>query len=159
MPGHRPSLVMASLWQTPQASILMRTCPVPGSGISRSTISRGRFGRLTCTARIFGIIPPLVVISLACLCARNPWRIQPFTLAARDPRSGPVNLFMMRAQPNSTGSIEARPVRFRGSRRVRRACHRVGHGCRRVGENSRTVPSSSPPLKQTCDTVLRSVPA
>src|ERR1019366_2195830 len=37
MPGHEPSLVSASLWQTPQACTLMRTCPAPGVGISRST--------------------------------------------------------------------------------------------------------------------------
>ena len=29
-----------SLWQTPQACTLMRTCPAPGLGISRSTISK-----------------------------------------------------------------------------------------------------------------------
>ena len=37
-----------SLWQTPQACTLIRTCPAPGSGISRSTISEicSGFGNL-----------------------------------------------------------------------------------------------------------------
>src|SRR6266567_1581695 len=38
MPGHAPSFVSTSLWQIPQARTLMRTCPTPGLGISRSTI-------------------------------------------------------------------------------------------------------------------------
>src|SRR5262249_28848748 len=40
MPGHAPSFVSTSLWQTPQACTLMRTSPAPGSGTSRSTISK-----------------------------------------------------------------------------------------------------------------------
>ena len=35
-----PSLVKASLWQTPQACTLIRTWPGPGSGMSRSTSSK-----------------------------------------------------------------------------------------------------------------------
>src|SRR6266850_8286934 len=60
MPGQIPSLVAESLWQTPQASTLIRTCPELGSGISRSTISKGPLGRETCTARIFDMISPIV---------------------------------------------------------------------------------------------------
>src|SRR6266487_4239801 len=40
-PGHRPSLTNTSLWQIPHASTFTRTCPAPGSGISRSTNSTG----------------------------------------------------------------------------------------------------------------------
>src|SRR5437016_2896990 len=57
--GKVPSLVRLSLWQMPQAWTLIRTNPGPGSGISRSTISKGAFGRVTCTTRILGITPPL----------------------------------------------------------------------------------------------------
>ena len=53
----KPSLVRLSLWQMPQACTLIRTDPAPGSGISRSTISKGAFGRATCTARILDIAP------------------------------------------------------------------------------------------------------
>src|SRR5262245_65960132 len=55
MPGKRPSLVSASLWQMPQASTLIRTEPGPGSGIGRSTISQGALGRRTCATRIVGM--------------------------------------------------------------------------------------------------------
>ena len=37
----------------PQAWTLIRSHPACGSGISRSTISNGPFGLVTCTARIF----------------------------------------------------------------------------------------------------------
>src|SRR6266852_937539 len=43
----------------PHAWTLIRTDPGPGSGISRSTISRGAFGWVTWTARILGITPPI----------------------------------------------------------------------------------------------------
>src|SRR5262249_53363969 len=36
----------------PQACTLIRTLPGPGSGIGRSTISKGPFGRETCATRI-----------------------------------------------------------------------------------------------------------
>src|SRR3954453_22600767 len=52
MPGHWPSLVKTSLWQTPQAWTLIRTDPGPGSGIGRSTSSRGPPGRETWATRI-----------------------------------------------------------------------------------------------------------
>src|SRR5437764_9555268 len=52
MPGQRPSLVIASLWQMPQAWTLIRTDPGPGSGIGRSTSSRGPPGRETWATRI-----------------------------------------------------------------------------------------------------------
>src|SRR5262249_9785948 len=52
MPGHWPSLVKTSLWQTPQAWTLIRTAPGPGSGIGRSTSSRGPPGRETWATRI-----------------------------------------------------------------------------------------------------------
>jgi len=47
---------MESLWQIPHACTLIRTVPGLGSGILRSTISKGPFGRGICTARIVGII-------------------------------------------------------------------------------------------------------
>src|SRR5690348_15987972 len=52
MPGHWPSMVKTSLWQTPQAWTLIRTDPGPGSGIGRSTSSRGPPGRETWATRI-----------------------------------------------------------------------------------------------------------
>jgi hypothetical protein len=61
MPGQVPSFVNESLWQTPQASTLMRTNPAPGSGISRSTISIGPFILAICATRIFGMVPPINV--------------------------------------------------------------------------------------------------
>ncbi len=54
---------MVSLWQMPQAWTLIRTDPGPGSGISRSTISKRAFGWATCTARILGIIPPITIMA------------------------------------------------------------------------------------------------
>src|SRR4030095_2529704 len=45
----------------PHDSTFTRTCPAPGSGISRSTISKGPFGRVTCATRIFDIAPPIYV--------------------------------------------------------------------------------------------------
>jgi hypothetical protein len=45
-------MTMASLWQTPQASTLIRTWARPVSGIGRSTISKFPPGLLTCTAFI-----------------------------------------------------------------------------------------------------------
>src|SRR5215213_2491805 len=55
MPGQSPSFVSESLWQTPHASTRTRTSPAPGSGISRSTISKGPPGRVTCATRIVGM--------------------------------------------------------------------------------------------------------
>jgi hypothetical protein len=52
--------VSESLWQTPQACILMRTSPATGLGISRSTISKSAPGLGTCAAFI-GAIPTFVV--------------------------------------------------------------------------------------------------
>src|SRR5579864_1864531 len=63
MPGHWPSLVKTSLWQTPQAWTLIRTDPGPGSGIGRSTSSRGPPARETCTARIVAL---RMFISVSC---------------------------------------------------------------------------------------------
>ena len=51
-----------SLWQMPQACTLIRTDPAPGSGIGRSTISKGPFGRETCTTRIVAMIPPILFL-------------------------------------------------------------------------------------------------
>src|SRR5579864_7838600 len=54
-----------SLWQTPQACTRMRTSPVPGLGISRSTISKPAPGLEICatfmvaTATVVAINPPL----------------------------------------------------------------------------------------------------
>src|SRR5271167_1514873 len=55
MPGKRPSLVITSLWQTPQAWTRILTCSGPGCGISRSTISKSPPAFGTCTAFIFAI--------------------------------------------------------------------------------------------------------
>src|SRR5262249_23625020 len=55
--GNSPSLVTESLWQMPQACTLIRTVLGPGSGIGRSTISKGPFGRETCATRIVAIFP------------------------------------------------------------------------------------------------------
>src|SRR5262249_46528717 len=63
MPGHWPSLVKTSLWQTPQAWTLIRTDPGPGSGIGRSTSSRGPPGRETWATRIVAL---RVCISVSC---------------------------------------------------------------------------------------------
>jgi hypothetical protein len=43
----------------PQACTLIRTDPALGSGIGRSTISKGPLGRGTCTARIVVMVPPV----------------------------------------------------------------------------------------------------
>src|SRR5207302_8235685 len=65
MPGKPPSFVSTSLWQIPQASTLMRTCPTPGLGISRSTIWKSAPGLGICATFIgavasfvAGIMPP-----------------------------------------------------------------------------------------------------
>src|ERR1700674_2013002 len=71
MPGHRPSFVNASLWQRPQACTLMSTCPGPGLGISRSTISKSAPGLGTCAAFI-GATANFVVAMLPPLIC-NPW--------------------------------------------------------------------------------------
>src|SRR5216684_7914029 len=70
MPGKPPSFVSTSLWQSPQACTLIRTCPTPGSGISRSTIWKSAPGLETCANFI-------VVIAIA-VVAINP----PMTFAA-----------------------------------------------------------------------------
>src|SRR5438105_1503954 len=44
----------------PQARTLMRTAPGPGSGIGRSTISNGPFGRETCTTRMVAMTVSLL---------------------------------------------------------------------------------------------------
>src|SRR6266581_8861175 len=59
MPG-KPSFVSASLWHTPQACTLIRTCPASGFGISRSTISKSAPGFGICAAFI-GAIANFVV--------------------------------------------------------------------------------------------------
>src|ERR1700722_10462572 len=61
MPGHKPSLVSTSLWQTPQAWAFTCTSPGPGIGISRSTISQGPRAVATLSTFIFfaaAIEPP-----------------------------------------------------------------------------------------------------
>jgi hypothetical protein len=40
MPGNNPSLVKESLWHTPHACTLIRTCVAPGSGISLHNFKR-----------------------------------------------------------------------------------------------------------------------
>src|SRR5215469_3101447 len=51
---------MLSLWQTPQAATLMRICPAPGWGMSRSTSSKPPFAWGTWATRIFGMVEPSV---------------------------------------------------------------------------------------------------
>src|SRR6266851_2883297 len=63
MPGHKPSFVSTSLWQTPQACTLIRTCPTPGSGISRSTIRKSAPGLDTCATFIVPIAIAVVAIN------------------------------------------------------------------------------------------------
>src|ERR1700719_2036220 len=65
-PGHKPSLVNTSLWQTPHASTLMRTCPGPGDGISRSTNSKSPLALETCATLIF------VIAAFSCQVGRWP---------------------------------------------------------------------------------------
>src|ERR1700691_5019966 len=69
MPGHAPSFVSTSLWQTPQACTLMRTCPTPVSGIARSTISKSAPGLGTCAAFICTIF---IGTTVTLLVAINP---------------------------------------------------------------------------------------
>src|ERR1700745_3140217 len=84
MPGQEPSTVSTSLWQTPQACTLMRTCPAPGSGISRSTISKPAPGLEICatficvaaigTTLLVAINPPMKfqrLLRRACDCRRG----------------------------------------------------------------------------------------
>src|SRR5580698_4995367 len=66
MPGHWPSFVSASLWQTPQACTLISTSPTPGLGISRSTNSKSAPGLGTSTdfmgaiaIFVVAILPPM----------------------------------------------------------------------------------------------------
>src|SRR5215813_5432639 len=66
MPGCVPSFVKESLWQTPQASTLMRTNPAPGSGISRSTIASGPFILVICATRIFDMVSPILRSQFVC---------------------------------------------------------------------------------------------
>jgi hypothetical protein len=54
-PGRQPVFRKASLWQTPQAWTLMRTCPAPGFGTSRSTIWKSAPGAGICAAFIVAI--------------------------------------------------------------------------------------------------------
>src|SRR5205823_13441103 len=63
MPGHAPSFVNTSLWQTPQACTLMRTCPTPGLGISRSTISKSAPALGICAAFIGAFATVVVAIN------------------------------------------------------------------------------------------------
>src|SRR5215217_6495096 len=65
MPGHQPSLVNTSLWQTPQACTLIRTCPGLGWGISRSTIWKSAPGPAICAAFIVAMATVVVLIPLS----------------------------------------------------------------------------------------------
>src|SRR5439155_10071244 len=58
------------LWQMPHASTLMRTCHMPGSGISRSTSSQSPPGLVICAAFIFLPIKNLPLCINECCCAR-----------------------------------------------------------------------------------------
>ena len=55
MPGHAPTFVNMSLWQTPHASTRSLTWPAAGAGRSRSTSSKGPLADVTCTTRIRAI--------------------------------------------------------------------------------------------------------
>src|SRR3954468_8168256 len=63
IPGHEPSLVNASLWHTPQACTLIRTCPAPGSGISRSRIWKSPPGLGTCATFMVAVATLVIVTS------------------------------------------------------------------------------------------------
>src|SRR3984893_1428144 len=63
MPGQRTSFVSPSLWQIPQACTLIRTCPAPGLGISRSTIWKSAPGLGICAAFIGAIATFIVAIN------------------------------------------------------------------------------------------------
>src|ERR1700685_1014364 len=80
MPGQWPSFVSTSLWQTPQACTLMRTCPTPGCGISRSTICKLVPGLETCATFIVPIATAVVTInppeSLHDVAESSPFRNQ-----------------------------------------------------------------------------------
>ena len=52
-----------SLWQTPQACTLIRTCPAPGIGISRSTIWKSAPGLDTCATFIVATATVVVAIN------------------------------------------------------------------------------------------------
>src|ERR1035441_3116219 len=69
-PGKCPSFVSESLWQIPQACTLIRTDPAPGFGISRSTLSKAPPDWETCTARIFDISPPILILPQLHGCER-----------------------------------------------------------------------------------------
>src|ERR1700751_1069958 len=90
-PGHKPSLLKTSLWQTPQASTLMRTCPGPGRGISRSTNSKSPLALETCATLIFVIC--------AFSCQLGSWPLD--------------------AEKNCLATICARPQRICGTRSER----------------------------------------
>src|SRR5580704_18045514 len=62
IPGHDPSTVSASLWQTPQACTLIRTCPAPGLGISRSTIWKSVLGLEICATFMVAAATDVVAI-------------------------------------------------------------------------------------------------
>src|SRR5262245_52287498 len=64
IPGKAPSLVSTSLWQTPQACTLMRTCPTPGLGTSRSTTWK--------SAPPFGTCATFIVAGATAVVAINP---------------------------------------------------------------------------------------
>src|SRR5580693_2076891 len=80
IPGHKPSFVSTSLWQTPQACTLMRTCLASGLGISRSTISKPAPGLGTCADFICAAFMGTTV---ALFAAINP----PFTRWVIDART------------------------------------------------------------------------
>src|SRR5439155_26394892 len=75
MPGHRPSFVSTSLWHTPQACTLMRTCPVPRLGISRSTIWKPDPGLEICAT--FIVVTATVVVAINPPTNRQLFAIKP----------------------------------------------------------------------------------
>src|SRR5215211_4100355 len=66
MPGNNPSFIRESLWHMPQAWTLIRTCAAPGSGTSRSTISKGPLGLETWIARIYPLQELFLFIMFWC---------------------------------------------------------------------------------------------
>src|SRR3974377_1781575 len=122
-----------SLWHTPQARTLMRTCPGPGFGISRSTISKSPPDLEICAAFI-GATPTFVVAMMPPMNLKDNARKQ--LLPARrnlDCLTGSGSLKERRTKylANSfLNTFDARPIKS-GRRAITK-----------LGENQEVGPSS-----------------